>query len=125
MARKRLTPVAQKLRREPTEAAKRLWSRLRAKQLGVQFTREFQIGNAIADFACRRMKLVVEVDGSQHADSTTDEARTRMIESYGYTVIRFWNNDVLSNTDGVVESIAQALAIATNREDWWTRDDEP
>ena len=125
MVRKRLTPVAQKLRAEPTEAAKRLWSRLRARQLGVQFTREFQIGNAIADFACRRLKLVIEVDGGQHADSTTDEARTRMIEAYGYTVIRFWNNDVLSNTDGVIEGIAQALATATNHESWWTRDEDP
>ena len=123
MARKRLTPIAQKLRREPTEAAIRLWSRLKHKQLGVQFTREFQIGNAIADFACRRAKLVVEVDGGQHDDSPTDEARTRMIESYGYRVIRFWNNDVLQNTDGVVLGITQALALATNRNDWF--DDDP
>ena len=122
MVRKRLTPVAQKLRREPTDAAVRLWSRLRAKQLGVQFTREFQIGNAIADFACRRAKLVIEVDGGQHADSATDEARTRMIEAYGYRVIRFWNNDVLSNTDGVVARITEALALATNRDDWFSED---
>ena len=123
MAEKRLTPVAQELRREPTDAAKRLWSRLRAKQLGVQFTREFQIGNAIADFACRRTKLVIEVDGGQHVDSSTDEARTRMIESYGYQVIRFWNNDVLQNTDGVVLRITEALALATNRNDWF--EEEP
>ena len=123
MARKRLTPIAQKLRREPTEAAIRLWSRLKHKQLGFQFTREFQIGNAIANFACRRAKLVVEVDGGQHDDSPTDEARTRMIESYGYRVIRFWNNDVLQNTDGVVLGITQALALATNRNDWF--DDDP
>ena len=122
MVRKRLTPVAQKLRRESTDAAVRLWSRLRAKQLGVQFTREFQIGNAIADFACRRAKLVIEVDGGQHADSATDEARTRMIEGYGYRVIRFWNNDVLSNTDGVVVRITEALALATNRDDWFSED---
>ena len=122
MARKRLTPVAQKLRREPTDAAVRLWSRLRAKQLGVQFTREFQIGNAIADFACRRVKLVVEVDGGQHADSGTDEARTRMIEGYGYRVIRFWNNEVMQNTDGVVLRITEALALATNRNDWFEDD---
>ena len=119
MAEKRLTPVAQKLRAEPTDAAKRLWSRLRAKQLGVQFTREFQIGNAIADFACRRAKLVIEVDGGQHSESTTDKARTRMIEEFGYRVIRFWNHDVLSNTDGVVLQITQALALATNRNDWF------
>ncbi len=122
MARKRLTPIAQKLRREPTDAAIRLWSRLRAKQLGVQFTREFQIGGAIVDFACRRVKLVIEVDGGQHADSSTDEARTRMIEGHGYRVIRFWNNDVLSNTDGVVLRITEALALATNRTDWFEDD---
>ena len=122
MAKKRLTPLAQKLRREPTDAALRLWSRLRAKQLGVQFTREFQIGNAIADFACRRAKLVIEVDGGQHADSPTDEARTQMIESYGYRVIRFWNNDVLQNTDGVVQRITEELALNTNRDDWWEDD---
>ena len=119
---KRLTPVAQKLRREPTDAARRLWSRLRARQLGVQFTREFQIGNAIADFACRRLKLVIEVDGGQHSDSSTDEGRTRMIESYGYRVIRFWNNEVLQNTDGVVLRITEALALSTNREDWFEDD---
>jgi very-short-patch-repair endonuclease len=122
MARKRLTPVAQKLRREPTDAAIRLWSRIKRKQLGVQFTREFQIGNAIVDFACRRLKLAVEVDGSQHADNPADEARTRMIESYGYRVIRFWNSEVLQNTDGVVVRITEALALATNRTDWFTDD---
>ena len=122
MARKRLTPVAQKLRREPTDAALRLWSRLRAKQLGVQFTREFQIGNAIADFACRRARLVIEVDGGQHADSPTDDARTQMIESYGYRVIRFWNNEVLQNTDGVVLRITEELALATSRNDWFEED---
>lgn len=124
MAAKRLTPLAQKLRRDPTDAEKRLWSRLRAKQLGVQFTRQFPIGSAAADFACRRAKLVVEVDGGQHADSSTDEARTRMIEGYGYQVIRFWNNDVLSNMDGVVLRISQALALATNNNEWF-EDDTP
>jgi BirA family biotin operon repressor/biotin-[acetyl-CoA-carboxylase] ligase len=119
MAGKRLTSVAQKLRREPTDAATRLWSRLRAKQLGVQFTREFQIGNAIADFACRRAKLVIEVDGGQHNDSPRDDTRTRMIESLGYRVIRFWNHDVLENTDGVVLRITEELALNTNRSEWF------
>ena len=122
MVGKRLTPVAQKLRREPTDAAIRLWSRLRAKQLGVQFTREFQIGGAIVDFACRRLKLVIEVDGGQHSESPTDEARTRMIESQGYQVIRFWNNEVLQNTDGVVQRITEELALNTNRNDWFEDD---
>ena len=122
MSEKRLTSIAQNLRREPTDAAIRLWSRLRAKQLGVQFTREFQIGTAIADFVCRRAKLVIEVDGGQHSDSQTDEARTRMIESYGYRVIRFWNNEVLQNTDGVILRITEELALATNRDDWFEAD---
>ena len=116
---KRLTPIARKLRAEPTEAEKRLWSRLCAKQLGVQFTRQVQIGNHIADFVCRSARLVIEVDGGQHADSATDEARTREIEAYGYSVIRFRNNDVLSNTDGVLIRITEMLAITRNRESWW------
>ena len=92
---------------------------MRGKQLGAQFTRQFAIGNAIVDFACRRAKLAIELDGGQHADNAADIERTREIELFGYTVIRFWNNDVLANTDGVLLQIAQALAIATNREDWF------
>ena len=122
MAEKRLTPVARKLRREPTDAEQRLWSRLRGAQLGMRFTRQFPIGNAVADFACRSLKLVVECDGGQHADSRADEARTRMIEAHGYRVIRFWNNDVLANTDGVMLRIGEELALAANRHDWF---DEP
>ena len=119
MANRRLTTLAQKLRREPTEAQIRLWSRLRGKQLGVQFTREFQIGDYIGDFACRSVRLIIELDGGQHADSQTDAERIRIIEAHGYTVIRFWNNEVLGNTDGVVLSIAQTLAAARNRRDWF------
>ncbi len=116
MSDKRLTPLARKLRKDPTEAEKRLWSRPRGEQLGVQFTRQFPIGNAIANFACRRLKLVVELDGGQHADSNTDAARTRMIEAHGYRVIRYWNNDVLANTDGILTAIAHEIALARNRD---------
>src|SRR5690242_16557105 len=103
MAGKRLTPIARRLRKEPTEAEIRLWSRLRGRQLGVPFTRQFPIGNAVADLACRRLKLVIELDGGQHADNAADADRTRRIEAHGYRVIRFWNSDVLANTDGVVQ----------------------
>ena len=119
MVRKRLTTLAQKRRRDPTEAEERLWSHLRAKQMGVQFTREFPIGSYITDIACRSAKLVIELDGGQHAESETDIERTREIEAHGYTVIRFWNNEVLSNTDGVLTVIAQHLAMARNRTEWF------
>ncbi|MDF8331684.1 endonuclease domain-containing protein [Novosphingobium cyanobacteriorum] len=111
MSDRRLTPLARKLRKDPTEAEKRMWSRLRGEQLGVRFTRQFPIGKAIVDFACRSLKLVVELDGGQHADSSTDAARTRMIEAHGYHIVRYWNNDVLANTDGVLT----ALMIETDR----------
>ena len=115
MSDKRLTPLARKLRKDPTEAEKRMWSRLRGEQLGVKFTRQFPIGNAIVDFACRRLKLVVELDGGQHADSSTDDARTRIIEAHGYHVVRYWNNDVLANTDGVLTALMIEIDLARNR----------
>ena len=116
---KRITPIARKLRREPTEAEIHLWMRLRGKQLGVQFTREFGIGGYVVDLACRSLKLAIELDGGQHAENLADIERTRIIEAHGYTVIRLWNNDVLANTDGVLLQIAEALAAARNRAEWF------
>lgn len=110
-----MTPVAKKLRREPTEAEKRLWSRLRASQLGVQFTRQFAIERHVLDFACRSLKLAVELDCGQHADSPADDLRTEIIELHGYRVIRFWNNEVLQNTDGVLTVLMQELDLGRNR----------
>ena len=89
----------------------------------MQFVRQFRIGDYIADLAYRRARLIIEVDGGQHADSEADIERTRIIEAHGYTVFRFWNNEVLGNTDGVVMAIAEALAAAKNRRDWFA--DEP
>lgn len=98
-----------------TEAERRLWGRIRNRQIeGAKFVNQFPIGPHVADFACREAKLAVELDGGQHAESATDAARTVLIEAHGYTVIRFWNNDVLANTDGVLEEIRQALLIARN-----------
>ncbi len=114
MVVKRLTPVARKLRADPTEAEKRLWSRLRGRQLGEKFTRQFPIGACVVDFACRSARIVIELDGGQHADNAADDARTQVIEAHGYRVIRFWNNDVLTNTDGVLTVILQELALARN-----------
>ncbi len=116
MAKKRLTPIARRLRAEMTDAERLLWSRLRGEQLGVRFTKQFSIGNAVADFACRSAKLIVEVDGGQHDHlAKADADRTKMLEDYGYSVIRYWNSDVMENLDGVLEDILRNLEIARNR----------
>lgn len=115
MAVKRLTGVARKLRHDMTDAERRLWSHLRASQLcGAKFTRQFPIGNYVVDFACRSLRIAIECDGGQHSESMTDEARTRAIGAHGYHVVRFWNNEVLGNTDGVLIRIAEEIALARN-----------
>ncbi|HEY0326715.1 MAG TPA: DUF559 domain-containing protein [Allosphingosinicella sp.] len=113
MAEKRLTAVTRKLRGNATDAEALLWSRLRGRQIeGCKFVRQFPIGNAVADFACRSSRLVVELDGGQHSERTEQDAeRTRNIEAHGYRVIRFWNHDVLGNIDGVLEAIRQELLL--------------
>jgi very-short-patch-repair endonuclease len=99
---------ARDLRKNPTDAEMRLWSRLRGDQLeGFRFRRQHPIGPYIADFFCPEAKLIIEVDGGQHADDRAD--RTTWIEAQGYRIIRFWNNDVLANTDGVLFAIREAL----------------
>src|SRR5882762_6608753 len=104
-------PFARRLRLTPTDAEIRLWSRLRRKQLeGFRFRRQHPLGPYVVDFFCAEAKLIVEVDGGQHADD--GEARTRWLEARGYRVIRFWNNDVLANTDGVLRMILDALRAA-------------
>ena len=105
------TERARNLRKNATDAENRLWSRLRRNQLnGHHFRRQVPIGPYVADFVCAPKKLIVEVDGGQHADrKASDEARTRYLEDEGFCVLRFWNNDVLSNTDGVVETIQATL----------------
>ena len=111
---KPLTPLARKLRRASTDAEARLWPHLRARQLdGVKFTRQFVIGPHIADFAARDLHLAIELDGGQHSEAT-DAPRTRLIEAHGYRILRFWNHDVLGNTEGVLEAIRQEIRIARN-----------
>ena len=117
MTEKHLTPTARKLRRGITDAERLLWFRLRGRQLNSRkFVRQFPIGSAVADFACRSAKLVIELDGSQHAlAGEADAERTRTIEAHGYTVIRFWNNDVMENLEGVLETILTNIDITRNR----------
>jgi BirA family biotin operon repressor/biotin-[acetyl-CoA-carboxylase] ligase len=113
VSKKRLTPVARKLRGASTDAEALLWSQLRGRRLaGRKFVRQFPIGDAVADFACRSARLVVELDGGQHSDSMADPARTKLIEAHGYKVIRFWNSDVFENMDGVLTEIDEAMKLA-------------
>ncbi len=108
----RPTRKARELRLNPTDAERRLWRALSIRQVaGVRFNRQVPIGPYIADFAARSERLIVEVDGGQHdVQVAYDGARTRYLETQGWRVIRFWNNDVLGNLEGVVATIERALA---------------
>ena len=102
---------AHRLRRDMTDAERKLWSVLRNRQLeGAKFRRQQPIGPFIADFVCQQHRLIVEADGGQHSESIADDRRTAFLESKGYRVLRFWNNDILSNLDGVAGVIAAALS---------------
>ena len=101
---------ARQLRRQLTDAEMLLWMYLRRRQLnGAHFRKQCPIGPYIADFACLEAKLIIELDGSQHVDSATDAARDAWFAARGYRVLRFWNNDVLQNMDGVYLTITEAL----------------
>ena len=99
----RLTARARALRSNATEAERAIWNRL--CRYRPKFTRQLPIGPYIADLACRQAKLVVELDGSQHVESSGDTVRTRYLEAEGWTVIRFWNSEVGDNADGVAQAI--------------------
>jgi very-short-patch-repair endonuclease len=102
---------AQRLRGELTDAERKLWSVLRNRRLaGVKFRRQQPIGPFIADFVCQESRLIVEADGGHHAENLADDRRSAFLESKGYRVLRFWNNDILNNLDGVAQLIATALS---------------
>ena len=91
-----------------------LWSRLRARAIaGYKFVRQEPIGPYIVDFICRERRLIVELDGGQHATDTRDAVRDKWLKDRGYCVLRFWNNDVFENIDGVLEAIMAALPANT------------
>ena len=104
------TQRSRRLRRDSTQAELKLWNRLRARAIdGCKFVRQEPIGPFIVDFVCRERRLVIEVDGGQHATDARDAVRDRWLRDQRYRVLRFWNNDVLGNIDGVLETIAMAL----------------
>ena len=104
----RTNPHARELRRYSTDAERRLWYRLRDRRLGgFKFRRQVTLGPFIADFACVECKLIVEADGGQHG-SMLDSHRTAQLAALGWRVLRFWNNDILRETESVLETILEA-----------------
>ena len=108
---KNIRVKARQLRRDQTDAEQTLWARLRDRQLcGAKFRRQHPVGPFVADFCCPQRKLVVELDGGQHAEKVAaDHKRSRFLEEQGYRVLRFWNHDVLKDTVAVLERIAEVL----------------
>jgi very-short-patch-repair endonuclease len=111
-----MTHRARHLRRNSTDAELKLWYRLRSPSiLGFKFVRQEPIGPYVVDFICRAQRLIVEVDGGQHADSKSDIARDQWLAHHRYRVLRFWNNDVMTNIDGILDTIAMALNAEANQ----------
>ena len=107
-----LTSLARQLRTNSTDAERALWQQLRAARLnGHKFRRQLPIGRYIVDFVCFEARLIVEVDGGQHADQQRyDTQRTAWLEAQGFRVLRFWNTEVLGHVETVKEMIARACA---------------
>jgi len=110
--KKKPTKTARKLRAAQTDAETRLWFYLRGRRFaGHKFRRQYPVGPYIVDFICLQQSLVIEVDGGQHAERIHEDAkRTAYLESQGLRVLRFWNNDVLGNMEGVLLTIRGSLS---------------
>jgi very-short-patch-repair endonuclease len=108
--------VVRCLRHRSTDAERRLWRHLRDRRLGgFKFRRQVPIGTYVVDFLCHEAQLVVEVDGGQHAKATVKDARrTAYLSAKGYRVLRFWNNDVLGNTEGVLARILEEAGLSAD-----------
>lgn len=107
---------ARRLSKTMTEAEQALWRRLRGRQLGVKFRRQHPFGRYVLDFVCLERMLVIEVDGSQHVDAAIqDAARTRDLERAGFRVLRFWNNEVLTEMEAALERIWRELEASSSR----------
>jgi very-short-patch-repair endonuclease len=109
--KRRNVDFARRLRRNQTDAERVLWFRLRDRRLaGLKFKRQVPINRFIVDFLCSDTNLIVELDGGQHDENKEKNSeRTAILESMGYFVLRFWNNDVIRNTDGVLQEILSTI----------------
>src|SRR5487761_2642305 len=102
---------ARSLRRGMTDAERRIWSRLRAHRfVCASFRRQVPIGSYIVDFVSFDARLIIEIDGSQHVERKCDRVRDAWLRTEGFSVLRFWNNDVFANLNGILETIAGALS---------------
>jgi len=102
------------MRHSATDAERLLWMLLRARRVaGTKFRRQHPVGPFIADFACLASRIIVEADGGQHADNPDDARRTAWLRAHGWRVMRFWNNEILDNPEGVVAVIERALEDGT------------
>jgi len=110
---RRQTQIARELRRRQTDAETLLWSRLQNRQLnGVKFRRQHPLGPYVVDFVSLERRIVVEVDGGQHGEDEgrkRENERTTWLQNAGYQVLRFWNNEVLLNTEGVLERMMEVM----------------
>jgi len=106
------TQRARKLRNNPTDAERQLWRHLRRRQLeGYRFRRQYPIGAYITDFACVEQRLIIELDGGQHAENAAyDNTRDRYINQAGFRVLRYWNHQVLQETEAVLADILRHLS---------------
>jgi very-short-patch-repair endonuclease len=108
---RKMIRIARRLRVDQTDAETVLWNRLRNRQIdGHKFVRQEPIGGYVCDFVCREKLLIIEVDGGQHSESAADEIRDRRLAEDGYRVLRFWNNDVLGNLEGVLMTIQMEVS---------------
>ena len=114
MRNAKLQPHARALRNQSTDAERHLWQHLRGKQLAShRFRRQLPIAGFIADFACLEAKLIVELDGGQHAQNAGyDERRNRLIEAQGFRILRFWDNQVFLETQAVLQEIMRVLELS-------------
>ncbi|KAG1702939.1 hypothetical protein GQR58_004423 [Nymphon striatum] len=103
------------MRKNPTDAEAILWNILRGKRLeGMRFRRQHPIETYIVDFICLEEKLIIEVDGSQHANNVYDEKRDAMLKQSGFTVLRFWNDEIIQNSDDMAQMILKSCGQATH-----------